>query len=481
MLKSFYLEANPKKLYIIIFFRNKKREGRFMKKLLHHSLLLLSAFTMLFTMSSANAVLIREEIQLENVLNQKDHTYDWQLEGGRYGHNNEASFVEAVAADLRTDSSLLYEIAYNMRNIQFKKAAIPSCQHKIVPDDWRMCLHKTLPYSWCICAYAPPILRYTIILLQAKSILEKYPPETTPLLVHTSFAEEGLLQTYCLVHTLTNLGYRNIHVNVIGNDILESIGKKLGYTLAPDKKMTEKQKQKIKSVIQAEFMKLFHTEVQIYESVYVYMNEVLQGVAPRSMSFDMIDGGGNLPPIIYSRTKLPVLFQDSSGQPFNETVCDKIEELGTICDYEKAEIFCGIENKGESSPKAYAVCELSILKKTSSKYNLQNMIRTDKVGKFEIEEKDVTEKLLPDQDRMINILRKKLQKPVCIFVLFRHHSNEEIFKELIDKTCVEGKEPIAFELNGNIYTYRQDGPKPVRPAASAAASAAVAAPVAAAM
>lgn len=417
-----------------------------MQKSLRYSLFLLSVFVILLTTSSANAALERKAMPLKFIFTQKDHIIDWQLMGRQCGRNMETSFAEAAAADFKTDPTELSQIIKHLGDIRFKRA-----------DHLPVWQHETLPCTWCICKYAPPILRYTIILLQVKSILERYPPATTDKLVHTSFAEEGLLQTYCLVYTLAKLDYHDICVNVIGNKILEEVATRIP-ALGP--LTTEREKQIVIDSIQAGFSSIkdatgCNIEIRVYKSAYDYITAVSLGLAPRSMSFDMIDSGDvlNPNPIIYSPEKLPESFQDDMGISLSRrTVCSGIENLGQIGDYKDISIYYGTGMTSKKSGKIvwrkaiYQFSTLEITKMLTS-YTLAGIM--DKSVSF-IHEQDVST-LIGSLPALNSFIKSQKGHPICVFLQFNPKPNIEIFTELIQETCVEGKEPIAFELNGYIY------------------------------
>ena len=444
-----------------------------MKKLLRHLLFLLLAFTMLFAISSANAVLIREEIiQAQCINNRKglDYTFDWLQ--GKWEKDKHLSFVQSMAADyLHIDLTQLLIIIDYLNEIKFGT---------LTQSEWQ---HKVLPFTWCRCKNALSPLRYMIILMQVKSILEKYPPKTTKQLVHTSFAEQGLLQTYCLIYVLGRLGYRDIVVNVIGNEITQSVAGKITATaFSSTSSVMDMQEKNTSTAIQAGFSSITtaancNITIAIYKSAYDYINEVQRGQVPRSMSFDMIDSGVGLKQIIYSHQPLPILFKDPIGTAFNQKGHSTPDSLGALEQYKRVSILYSTTTqcKNEWIQTAKRLKTLSICKTTSSQYKLEDIMSLDSIEpEQDIAEQDV-KALIQGQPLMASILKETLKghpNDACAFLLLELKNNVEIFTELINETCVTGdRDPIAFELNGEIYTYRQDGSKPVRTTATSAVAA----------
>ncbi len=442
-----------------------------MKKLSRHSLFLLSAFTMLFAISSANAVLIREEIIQAQCINNPtgfNYTEDWL--NGKLEKDKHLFFVKSMATDLNIDLTQLLTIIDYLNEIKFVK---------FIPEE---CQHKALPFTWCRCKSALSPLRHMIILMQVKSILEKYPPDTTKQLVHTSFAEQGLLQTYCLIYVLGRLGYHDIVVNVIGNEITQSVAGKITATaFSSTSSVMDMQEKNTSTAIQAGFSSITtaancNITIAIYKSAYDYINEVQRGQVPRSMSFDMIDSGRGLKQIIYSHQPLPILFKDNQCVDFVEKVHSTPDSLGALEQYKEVTIYYSIKPKckNEWIQTVERFKELLICKTTSNKYNWWNIMSLDNIGLQQDIAEQYVKDLIQRQPLMASILKKRLRghpKEVFAFLLLQPKSNVEIFTELINETCVTGdRDPIAFELNKEIYTYRQDGSKPVRTASSSSSS-----------
>jgi|GEM_PF-4230309 len=126
----------------------------------------------------------------------------------------------------------------------------------------------------CSCAASPLGLRIALVLMQAESLLVRFPVKNldgAPL-VHTAFGAGELLQTYALIFALASVGYDNLHINIIepsrGNiEEVLGVARVLIQRHIPDKNVL-----------------IFH-----YQYAQDYIAAVRSGNAPHSHSFDKVD------------------------------------------------------------------------------------------------------------------------------------------------------------------------------------------------
>ena len=311
--------------------------------------------------------------------------------------------------------------------------------------------HKSLPFMWCDCNKLLPVFRFLTILWQVNAIFENFPPDTE--IVHTAFSEGGLLQTYCLIYTLVNSGYKKIHVNVIGHYIVEMVDglhrhidlEKEGKGFYPGIICLDEEILVIKDVIKADFLNigLAHgatVMVDIYKSAYDYIEAVERHEAKRSNSFDNIDPS-ELESKIYTATKTTARLEESRCEGLALTNYDDLRQIGNISDYSCIKI-CAMrahsKKEGEHGPiKKFKIVTgaqeyqgaASLLRSNEDKITMQNALM-----------------LMRDSSEIDQILKKNWHP---YFLLVGEEDPSRIFKELVNRTSVAEKPPVVFESHLN--------------------------------
>ena len=106
-------------------------------------------------------------------------------------------------------------------------------------------------------------------------------------IVHTAFCESYLLQTWFLINALVVLGYKNIHVNLIGYQFDFD-----GITSTDNP--TVQQKKIIEDIFidKLNLKSDFNVTAKAYSFAHEYITDVEKNGQGRSHSFDLIDVGG---------------------------------------------------------------------------------------------------------------------------------------------------------------------------------------------
>jgi len=415
-----------------------------MKKPLYYFLALLLVFTFLFPISDSNARLEKEELP-----------------------------PESIPSCIFSDRILIIDAWFEQQPLsRIKKGCIDFFhEHTGIRQDVMDCIlnilhevkvdgrkHLEYPFTWCTCKKLTPYFRYFVILHEVVQILKQYPPFLPPYrreLVLTSFAEGGLLQTYCLVYVLRNLGY-NIHLNIIGDEILEIVAGEIpeaAYAFpAP---IMDIQAEMSRGAITRGFGPLpGEVKFEIYKSATDYINDVKAGRTPRSMMFNMIDSNDRSRAVVYATTPLPPELKNAdllSAIPLetDAIVRNKRGELRPLSEYVEVRIFAKINGCSDS----VSLNVLQISKTTGHKYDLRDILHNKEST---IAEGDV-ERLVEIEPMLGNIVSREVKLPCYAFLVFIPKQNTDIFETLISETCVpvEDNSIVALEANNNrMYWYR---------------------------
>lgn len=139
---------------------------------------------------------------------------------------------------------------------------------------------NNLPFRCCGCFSVNKRLRLFLLLCQINEIVNIF-PDRSKLFVHTSFAEGGLLQSWRLANLLLSVGYRRVHFNLIGINIL---GVCIDHSEYSSKDFTQD------SLARTFCEKLDsrYVTARIYSSSMDYLGD---SDAVLSHSFDIVDGG----------------------------------------------------------------------------------------------------------------------------------------------------------------------------------------------
>lgn len=150
---------------------------------------------------------------------------------------------------------------------------------------------QNTPFKWCTCEMAREKLRRWLMLNQLNDIVGLV-PDNSQQIVLTAFAEYQLLQSFLLTKALIAIGYKKIHVNLIGPGM--SSGLKEIVSQITDKTKKELYGNGKRDLTKKEIASLFRSylpddnrvTVKAYSYGYEY---ALDKNAPESHSFDMID------------------------------------------------------------------------------------------------------------------------------------------------------------------------------------------------
>lgn len=180
-------------------------------------------------------------------------------------------------ADVRAPGCIKRENLFSSHPIYIERAAehitksLPALKEKV--DEllalFRMHQFGGSQLHWCTACSLPVTMRLSTILYQLNDIVTRYSPTTTEEIVHTAFAvHPSDLQAYLLGEGLRIIGYKKVHLNLIG--------------IAADKKQIDGYK--------ALFTRNYTDWIAIsmYGTNYDYLND---RSAKKSHSFDMIDPG----------------------------------------------------------------------------------------------------------------------------------------------------------------------------------------------
>jgi len=306
-------------------------------------------------------------------------------------------------------------------------------------------------FEWCTCEDLLPVYRYLTILLQVNTILERFPPRTNHELVHTTFAEEGLLQVYCLIYILVHYGYQEIHVNVIGDHIIDRIHcitttNQTGFfpeIISPDEIA------KIEKVIKRKFQKVglkysVTVTVDIYKSAYDYIEAVETTGAKRSHSFDNIDSD-KLDSKVYTVTKTKAKLQKSVCEGLAITNYHDLRQIGRIEDCSRVEIYSydmGYTNKNKRV-NSDLIRSVTIIPDGSSE-SLQCRKARKKVLRLMCNATELDQRYIEKHKQHI------------YFLLVGRDDPSSIFTELVNRTRVKEVCPVVFEARFNqIYEYEE--------------------------